>query len=567
MKNAETRTDLPKFIDSLSKSRAKNLPERFDPSRLTTDVMSLVEMIDGKVVDKKGETIALIPGSFRPPHKGHLDMIKHYAGICDEVIVAVSGQTNVASQRYDKFGRAMPNFVAGEILEIYCKAAHLDNVQIAMTLNPMNWISATVRHFSNCKVMFGLSKKDDISRFEAFTTDKFKDTLQNVEILPIEENAIDATQEGDENVSATYVRDHIDDKEALRKVLPSELSDEQFEEVYSILNPESGEYPSMTDQTRADKFNAKQKVNEGGHAKTDCPEELRARINQENVEATLDDIYRRLLPKLGLTKDDVASVGSTGKKLPGGTSGDIDLAMPQEKVMKGTGCETPEEFIDYCQDIFDELDVYDATAKGYGWKSVSCFWPIANEDGKQDNKYVQLDFVITTNMRFVTWGMHGSQEVPVPDGENPDDVNPKSGVRNAIFEAIARGGHVKILGYADIPGEGKHQPVEMERYDYKFNVGLSKVKRARKQKRDGSYTDWKVVDKEFVTDDPDQIIHILYGDDVNADDIMTTKDAWDALIDSDMWSDPKTRAEIARCFDGVMKQHSSLVRPSWMKFD
>ena len=53
--------------------------------------MSLVEMVDGKVIDQKGKTIALIPGSFRPPHKGHLDMIKHYAEICDEVIVAVSG--------------------------------------------------------------------------------------------------------------------------------------------------------------------------------------------------------------------------------------------------------------------------------------------------------------------------------------------------------------------------------------------------------------------------------------------------------------------------------------------
>ena len=292
--------------------------------------MSLVEMVDGKVVDKKGKTIALIPGSFRPPHKGHLDMIRHYAEICDEVIVAVSGQTNVAAQRYDKLGRAMPNFVAGEILEIYCQAAHLDNVEIAMTLNPMNWISATVRHFSNCKVMFGLSKKDDISRFEQFTQPKFTSTLQNVEVLPIEENAIDATQEDDSNISATYVRDHIDDKEALKKVLPSELSPEQFEQVYSILNPEGGEYPSMTDQTRADKFNAKQKkvVSEGGHAKSACPEDKKARINQENVEATLQDIYKRLLPRLGLTKDDVQSVGSTGKKLPGGTSGDIDLAMP-----------------------------------------------------------------------------------------------------------------------------------------------------------------------------------------------------------------------------------------------
>lgn len=69
-------------------------------------------------------------------------------------------------------------------------------------------------------------------------------------------------------------------------------------------------------------------MNEGGHAKSACPDDKKARINQENVEATLQDIYKRLLPRLGLTKDDVQSVGSTGKKLPGGTSGDIDLAMP-----------------------------------------------------------------------------------------------------------------------------------------------------------------------------------------------------------------------------------------------
>ena len=149
-------------------------------------------------------------------------------------------------------------------------------------------------------------------------------------------------------------------------------------------------------------------VTEGGHAESDCPEELKARINQENVQATLEDIYKRLLPRLGLTKDDVECVGSTGKKLPGGTSGDIDLAMPQDKIMQTTECETPEEFIDFCQELFKELDVYDATAKGYGWKSVSCFWPIANEDGKQENKYVQLDFVVTNNMKFVSWGMHGT---------------------------------------------------------------------------------------------------------------------------------------------------------------
>lgn len=50
-----------------------------------------------------------------------------------------------------------------------------------------------------------------------------------MEVLPIEENAIDATQNGEDNISATYVRDHIDDKDALRKVLPSELNERQFQ--------------------------------------------------------------------------------------------------------------------------------------------------------------------------------------------------------------------------------------------------------------------------------------------------------------------------------------------------
>lgn len=171
-------------------------------------------------------------------------------------------------------------------------------------------------------------------------------------------------------------------------------------------------------------------------------------------------------------------------------------------------------------------------------------------------------------MKFVTWGMHSDQEVEVPDGESPDDVNPKSGIRNAIFEAIARGGHVKILKRADIPGEGENQPVEMERYDYKFNAGLSKVTRARQPKKRGSgYTDWKVVNREFVTDDPEEIVHILYGGEANAYDIMTPRDAWDALVDSEMWEDPETRKEIARCFDGVMKQHPNLTKPNWIEFN
>lgn len=64
---------------NLSKVSADNLRVKFNPELLTDDVMSFVELVDGKIVDKGGETIALIPGSFRPPHKGHFAMVKHYA--------------------------------------------------------------------------------------------------------------------------------------------------------------------------------------------------------------------------------------------------------------------------------------------------------------------------------------------------------------------------------------------------------------------------------------------------------------------------------------------------------
>jgi cytidyltransferase-like protein len=38
----------------------------------------------------KNETIALVPGAFKPPHKGHLEMIKNYAKMSDRVIILVS---------------------------------------------------------------------------------------------------------------------------------------------------------------------------------------------------------------------------------------------------------------------------------------------------------------------------------------------------------------------------------------------------------------------------------------------------------------------------------------------
>ena len=57
-------------------------------------------------------------------------------------------------------------------------------------------------------------------------------------------------------------------------------------------------------------------------------------IKQENVSATLDDIYERFIEgKLHLEPGvDTATLGSTGKKLNRQTSNDIDIAIDWNKL-------------------------------------------------------------------------------------------------------------------------------------------------------------------------------------------------------------------------------------------
>ena len=49
----------------------------------------------------QGETVAIVPGAFKPPHMGHVNMVERYAQDADRVIVLISAPT--------KNGRKLPN--------------------------------------------------------------------------------------------------------------------------------------------------------------------------------------------------------------------------------------------------------------------------------------------------------------------------------------------------------------------------------------------------------------------------------------------------------------------------
>ena len=125
-------------------------------------------------------------------------------------------------------------------------------------------------------------------------------------------------------------------------------------------------------------------VNEGGHLTFKHPV---SRINQENVKSTLQSIYDKLLPIFKLSEDNVAVTGTTGKKLPGGTSGDIDMGLDLTVMANTIGVKDFSQFKDFAEKHINFLDDGDLVSVPT-YRVVSLSWPIANEDGKQPDSYV-----------------------------------------------------------------------------------------------------------------------------------------------------------------------------------
>lgn len=550
-------TSKPKFIQQVGRHRVEELMKKFKDENINSDINSLLNAIM-PIKNMGGKTIAIVPGSFRPPHKGHFEMIRHYSELADEVIVPISGQATVSSRRPDKFGRTMPNYVAGQILKIYCDAYGLTNVKIQPVMKLMQWVSWRVKSMKNAKIIFGVSDKDDSSRFSTFTSDRFAKQNPTLEILPIENYAPPAIKVDGEDLSATWVRQHIDDKEAMRKIVPDNLSKEDFERVFELMNPKSGNYPSMINQTAADQLFApesKQSVTEGGHAIEGV-----VSINQENVQATFDDFREKFSKFSGLDKDDIYPLGSTGKRLPNHSSGDLDVGVDTSKLK--TKIESKEDWWKLCDEFAESVKVvYRNLMNGI----TSIKWPISNVNGKQKGEYVQIDLFYHDNIEMLKWGTYQTKEELNKEYE-------KSVIRALLMQAIAKEGHRKVLEYDDIPGEGTHIPVKIHRWLYNQFTGLYELEKERALKVRGSgrkknFDEIKGTRKK-ITDNPDEIAKKLFGDEFSADDLLSVKDVWEAFKKTEMWKDKETRERIKQDFEEKMKKGANGVMiPKYINFN
>lgn len=282
-------------------------------------------------------------------------------------------------------------------------------------------------------------------------------------------------------------------------------------------------------------------VKEGGNMFPDA-----VPIHSENVPATLKYIYDEILPNLDINRKDVMPLGSTGKKLPGRTSNDIDIGIDAKKYDFLKDCRTVDELatamLDHCKPVLDDMGI--ECRKVPNLFSIKC--PIQNFDGKQEGEFVQLDMMVTQNMKFQTWSNYAPKEI---EGQ----TYIKGAIRNLILEAAGHGMEdIKVIntGYFKVgKGEYEEGPVEWEEYSFFTAEGLNikhiKLIPMANQPADAPGIVYKrsqgkdTDSRSLVTNDPDTIAKKMFGPKVKGKDLMTWDGAWDAAHKASWAKNPK----------------------------
>jgi cytidyltransferase-like protein len=176
---------------------------------------SIPQMVkEALLEEKEDEIVAILPGKFKPPHRGHLDMVKHYARLADKVVVLVSPK--------DKDGITADSSV--QILNMYLDDANIKNadVKVADYASPVRAAMeyGNLPEMEGTKIILGASTKggDAAERF-AGNVQKY---VENAEVLNPLDYAFDPVGEV---LSATDFRNALRGGENIEKFLPETSKD------------------------------------------------------------------------------------------------------------------------------------------------------------------------------------------------------------------------------------------------------------------------------------------------------------------------------------------------------
>jgi len=181
-----------------------------DDTSITEDDELDIELADDEdadpVVDSDfsaGRTIAIVPGAFKPPHWGHLNMVKRYASIADKVIVLISSP--LKSHRTLDDGTIIWPRHSKAVWDLLLSDAGLgDKVDVQVSKEPSS-MGATFQYIDDGgplqagdRLILGASDKPDEydvpdwHRWSAVSQNPDKYIKQGVQLMDVEEYSVPA---------------------------------------------------------------------------------------------------------------------------------------------------------------------------------------------------------------------------------------------------------------------------------------------------------------------------------------------------------------------------------------
>ncbi len=249
-------------------------------------------------------TVAVVPGAFKPPHRGHLEMVAHYAAMADKVVIMVS-----PLPRRTPSGRDINFSVSKKIWDVYLRDANLSD-KVEVIRSPVNSpVSATYQFVTNEDNLPELAQPGDRvipgCSTKGGDEDRFKANFEKYarEGVSIADPLSCAFVASGDALSASDFRAALDAGEGLERFIPQGVNpdeilnilgveakqEEPIEEISSMaagsvaISPRSDQFPGLD----VEKENRRQKEISG--------------IQTESM--LVDQVLDYLLEKLEITND------------------------------------------------------------------------------------------------------------------------------------------------------------------------------------------------------------------------------------------------------------------------
>ncbi|MBT7338889.1 MAG: hypothetical protein HN802_04265 [Candidatus Jacksonbacteria bacterium] len=215
---------------------------------------------DRKFADTPGQTIALVPGAFKPPHRGHADMVRRYAtgdGVpkADRTIILISNPEG-AKRTLPHDGSEVSAEHSERIWEtVFSDVTNLPGVEVRVADSEMRSpVSIAYEYISETSpldikagdsVILGASRKDrDFMRWKGAS--EYKKKKRGVNVLAGEEYAVVPSERSDNKpFSASDSRQLVsnlvnnpDDAESLRQ-LAEYIPQNKINQLFNILGQPS----------------------------------------------------------------------------------------------------------------------------------------------------------------------------------------------------------------------------------------------------------------------------------------------------------------------------------------